>query len=70
VESLKSTDKDLYDLSMDFASGYKNLSVMCFYEKVQQTCAGGFVNIEVRIRPDLKIMLISEIGRWAAFGCA
>jgi hypothetical protein len=36
LESLRPTDKGLYDLSMDFAAGYKNLNVMCFYEKVQK----------------------------------
>ncbi len=62
VESLKPSGKELYALAIDFAAGYQTLPVMCFYEKMQQTYAGGFVKVEVGISSDLETMLILGIG--------
>ena len=41
LEQLQPKVEMLYDLSHDFASGYKHLRVVCFYEKLRNTYAGG-----------------------------
>lgn len=51
VESLKSSDENLLALSHDFAFGYRHLSIMCFYEKVQNSYLGGHTKIQVGKHP-------------------
>ena len=55
VESLKPSDKDLYELSLDFAVGYKDLRMMCFYEKLQNEYMDGRARIEVGILSERRI---------------
>lgn len=47
VESLKSSDESLLALSHDFASGYKHLSFVCFYETLRNKYLGGHTKIQV-----------------------
>ena len=47
IESLKPTDKELSALSADFAAGYKDLPIMCFYEKMQNEYVGGLAKFMV-----------------------
>ena len=47
VESLKSSDENLLALSHDFAFGYRDLSIMCFYETMQTRYLGGYTPIQV-----------------------
>ncbi|KAL9614038.1 MAG: hypothetical protein Q9167_001453 [Letrouitia subvulpina] len=46
LDSVKPTSQELWALSIDFAAGYKHLSVMCFYEKLPAKYAGGVVKVE------------------------
>ena len=47
VQSLKSSDENLLALLHDFAFGYRHLSIMCFYEKIQNKYLGGHAKIQV-----------------------
>lgn len=47
LQSLKSSDEHLLALLQDFAFGYRHLSIMCFYEKVQNEYLGGRAKIQV-----------------------
>ena len=44
LEQLQPKAEMLFELSHDFASGYKQLSTVCFYEKLSNTYAGGTLN--------------------------
>ena len=55
VDSLQPSDKDLYALSIDFAAGYNDLRVMCFYEKLQNEYLGGRARVEVGILAGCRI---------------
>ncbi|MCJ1349068.1 hypothetical protein MMC31_007304, partial [Peltigera leucophlebia] len=46
VQSLKSSDENLLALSHDFAFGYRDLSIMCFYETMQNRYLGGHTKIQ------------------------
>ena len=69
VKSLKPIDKGLYDLSMDFAAGYKTLKVMCFYEKVGKL-VGHFTRLTVSILLEFAYFRLAEpvTGRRPTFG--
>ena len=47
VESLKSSDESLLALSHDFAFGYKHLSIICFYETMENRYLGGHAKFQV-----------------------
>ena len=43
LKQLQPKAQELYDLSHDFAAGYKHLDMMCFYEKLNKTYVGGYL---------------------------
>lgn len=45
VESLKTSDQDLYNLAIDFAAGYSSLAQVCFYEKVGPDYVGRLASV-------------------------
>ena len=47
LEQLQPNEKMLYDLSHDFASGYKHLSTVCFYEKLSNNYVGGTLDLTI-----------------------
>ena len=57
LESMRPTGQELWALSIDFAAGYKHLSMMCFYEKIPAEYAGGLVKVEVGKAPQSLIAL-------------
>ena len=47
LEQLQPKAETLFELSHDFASGYKQLSTVCFYEKLSNTYVGGMLNLTI-----------------------
>ena len=47
LEQLQPKAEMLYELSHDFASGYKHLNTVCFYEKLSKLYAGGTLDCTI-----------------------
>ena len=47
VKQLAPKEKELYNLSHDFAAEYKHLSITCFYEKLDNAYIGGQLKVPV-----------------------
>lgn len=47
VKQLEPKEKELFNLSHDFAAEYKHLSITCFYEKLDNTYIGGQLKVPV-----------------------
>ena len=47
LKQLEPNKQELYNLSHDFAAGYKHLSITCFYEKLNQAYVGGHLQVPV-----------------------
>lgn len=47
LKQLEPNNQELYELSHDFAAGYKHLSITCFYEKMDQSYVGGYLQVPV-----------------------
>ena len=47
LKQLEPKEEQLYDLSHDFAAGYKHLSIICFYEKLDKAYLGGLLEVPV-----------------------
>lgn len=47
LEQLQPKEEMLNELSHDFASGYKHLRTVCFYEKLRNTYVGGMLDLTI-----------------------